>query len=117
VSTPGAGSARWLTATDLHEAYAAGRLDPVGACEEALAAVEQHDGQVNAFVSTEPEDALAAARASARRWEAGRPLGPADGIPTTVKDIFVTAGRPTLPGSSASPTRLPSPGFGRAVLS
>lgn len=91
---------RWLSATDLHEAYAAGTADPVAACEDALAAVEEHDGHVNAFVSTEPESALAAAQASAQRWRQGRPLGPADGIPTTVKDIFLTAGRPTLRGST-----------------
>ena len=91
---------RWLSAADLHQAYAAGAADPVAACEDALAAIEEHNGAVNAFVSTEPEAALAAAQASAQRWQDGRPRGPADGIPTTVKDIFLTAGRPTLRGSN-----------------
>ncbi|MCE0486584.1 amidase [Ornithinimicrobium sediminis] len=90
---------RGLSATELHDAYAAGTLDPVTACEDALAAVTEHDPVVNAVVSTEREAALAAAHASARRWQEGRPLGPADGVPTTVKDIFLTRDRPTLRGS------------------
>src|SRR5262249_14245742 len=42
---------------------------------------------------------LAAARASERRWAAGEPAGLLDGVPTSVKDLLLTGGWPTLRGS------------------
>ncbi|CAN5546624.1 amidase [soil metagenome] len=98
---------RWLTQAELQHAYGAGDLSPVDACEEALQAVDEHDGAVNAFVSVHPEEARAAARASQQRWRAGEPLGPADGIATSVKDIFLTRGHPTLRGSNLVPVAGP----------
>lgn len=91
---------RWSTQAQLHHAYATGVLSPVQVCEEALRAVEEQDDAVNAFVSVHPEEARAAALASQHRWSVGEPLGPADGIPTSVKDIFLTRGHPTLRGSN-----------------
>lgn len=91
---------RWLTQAELQHAYGAGELSPVDACEEALRTVDEQDAAVNAFVSVHPEQARAAALASQQRWWAGESLGPADGIPTCVKDIFLTRGHPTLRGSS-----------------
>ncbi|MGB3763064.1 MAG: amidase [Ornithinimicrobium sp.] len=91
---------RWSTHAQLHHAYRAGELSPVEVCDDALNVVEEHDDAVNAFVSVHAEEARAAARASQERWRAGQPLGPADGIPTSVKDIFLTRGHPTLRGSS-----------------
>ncbi len=89
-----------LTATELAAAYAAGTLSPVEATQAALDAVHALDPVVNAFVLVDDEAALAAARRSAARWHAGKPLGSADGVPTAVKDIFLTRGWPTLRGSS-----------------
>ena len=43
--------------------------------------------------------ALAAAGESAARWRAGRPLGPLDGVPVTVKDLVDLAGFPTRRGT------------------
>jgi aspartyl-tRNA(Asn)/glutamyl-tRNA(Gln) amidotransferase subunit A len=43
--------------------------------------------------------ALSAARASEERWMRDRPVGLIDGVPTTIKDLFLTAGWPTLRGS------------------
>lgn len=91
---------RWSTQTELHRAYATGELSPVQVCEEALMAAEDQDDAVNAFVSVHPEEVRAEALASEHRWRTGKPLGPADGIPTSVKDIFLTRGHPTLRGSS-----------------
>lgn len=90
---------QWLEAIELSAGYADGSLDPVEVCRAALAVVEEQDEQLNAFVSVHPQEALAAATDSRRRWAAGTPLGPADGIPTSVKDIFLGAGHPTLRGS------------------
>ena len=41
----------------------------------------------------------AAAEASERRWHDGTPVGPLDGVPTSIKDLILTAGWPTRRGS------------------
>ncbi|MCV7223391.1 amidase [Mycolicibacterium elephantis] len=87
------------TALELVQGYRAGTISPVEATREALAAIESHDDAVNAFVLVDAEGALAAAKASEARWHAGRPLGPGDGVPTSIKDALWTRGWPTLRGS------------------
>ncbi|WP_298749241.1 amidase [uncultured Serinicoccus sp.] len=87
------------TALELSAGYAAGTTTPERATEAALAAIEALDPLVRAMVLVDAEGARRAARESTRRWESGRPLGPADGIPTTIKDILLTRGWPTLRGS------------------
>lgn len=88
-----------MTATELARGYAEGRFTPLEATEAALAVVREHDPAVNAMVLVDEEAALASAREATDRWAHGRPLGPADGIPTTVKDLLLTRGWPTLRGS------------------
>ncbi|HEX6516721.1 MAG TPA: amidase [Nocardioidaceae bacterium] len=93
------------TATELLDAYRAGSLSPVEATEDSLARIADHDGGVNAFCLVDAEAALTQARASEERWRRGEPCGPLDGVPTAIKDIFLTRGWPTLRGS-----RLVDPG-------
>ncbi len=88
-----------MSAADLVSGYRSGDLSPVDATRAALDAISTYDVAVNAFVRVDAEGALAAARLSEERWRAGRPLGPADGVPASVKDIFLTAGWPTLRGT------------------
>lgn len=45
------------------------------------------------------DEALAQARESTERWRRGEPKGLVDGVPTTVKDIILLRGAPTLKGS------------------
>src|SRR4029453_15710183 len=45
------------------------------------------------------EGAMAAARASEERWQRGEPMGPLDGVPTSLKDLLLTRGGPTRRGS------------------
>ena len=51
------------------------------------------------MVQIRPEEALAAARASEKRWMKGEPQGPVDGVPTLIKDLLLVRGWPTLRGS------------------
>ena len=88
-----------MGAVELSEAYAAGRVSPVDAADAALAAIGRFDGEVNAMVLTDREGALASAHESAERWAAGTQLGRADGIPCSIKDMFLTRGWPTVKGS------------------
>jgi aspartyl-tRNA(Asn)/glutamyl-tRNA(Gln) amidotransferase subunit A len=91
------------SAAALGAAFASGTLSPVDVTREALAAIAAHDPVVNAFALVDEERALADAWASERRWRAGTPLGPADGVPTSIKDLLLTDGWPTLRGSSRVP--------------
>ena len=88
------------SATALSAAYAAGTLSPVEVTEASLAAVDRWNGEVNAVLFTDPDGALACARAAEGRWRRGEQRGPADGIPVTVKDMFLTRGWPTVRGST-----------------
>jgi aspartyl-tRNA(Asn)/glutamyl-tRNA(Gln) amidotransferase subunit A len=92
-----------LSAAELTAGFASGELSPVDATEAALAAVERHDPDVHAMVLLDADAALESARASERRWRENRSLGPADGVPTTIKDLLLTRGWPTLRGSSLVP--------------
>lgn len=88
-----------MSAADLVTGYRAGDFTPVDATRAALEAIAAHEAEVNAFVLTDEQAAMEMAEASAQRWEAARPLGPADGIPASIKDILLTKGWPTLRGS------------------
>jgi aspartyl-tRNA(Asn)/glutamyl-tRNA(Gln) amidotransferase subunit A len=89
-----------LSAQELTAGYADGSLSPVEATNAALDAIEHLDSQVNAFVLVNAETALAQAHQSEARWRAGQALGLADGVPTSIKDIFLTRDWPTLRGTN-----------------
>ncbi|WP_128378686.1 amidase [Streptomyces cavernae] len=88
-----------FTAQRLVDGYRKGEFSPVEATRAALRRIEATEGTVNAFVRVFAEEALAQAEESAARWRRGEPLGLVDGVPTTVKDILLLRGAPTLRGS------------------
>ena len=88
-----------LTALELAERFRAGELSPVDAARDALEAVELIDSQLNAFCHLDRDATLGAAREAEQRYRDGSEIGPIDGVPTTIKDIFYTRGVPTLRGS------------------
>lgn len=87
---------------DYLAAYGDGRATPEGVAERALAAIAQSDRAdppLRAFVSLAPAQVMADARAATARWQARRPLGPLDGVPSAVKDELDLAGQPTRVGT------------------
>lgn len=82
--------------------YARGALSPVEALQAIIERIARHNPKVNAFAALNPR-ALVAAGESAQRWRAGRPIGPLDGVPVTVKDLVDLAGFPTRRGSRLTP--------------
>jgi aspartyl-tRNA(Asn)/glutamyl-tRNA(Gln) amidotransferase subunit A len=87
------------SATDLLQLYRSRQASPVEATRAVLARIDQLNPLLNAFCHLAPEEALAAARASEARWREGRPMGVLDGVPTSIKDLILTKGWPTLRGS------------------
>ncbi|HKR49401.1 MAG TPA: amidase [Pseudonocardiaceae bacterium] len=88
-----------LTATELMAAYRAGELSPVEAVQDVLDRIDQFDWQVRAFCLVDADRALETAKDSERRWRHGQPQGMVDGVPTSITDMFLTQGWPTLRGS------------------
>ena len=90
-----------MTAVELVAAYAAGTLSPVEATTAVLDRIEAADGELNAYCLVDRESALAQAAQSEERWRTDHPQGLLDGVPISIKDIFLTRGWPTLRGSRA----------------
>ncbi|MDE0060230.1 MAG: amidase [Defluviicoccus sp.] len=88
-----------LSARELAARYRDGSLSPVEATRATLARIAALDGTLNAYCLVDGDAAMADARASEARWGRGAPAGPLDGVPTSIKDIVLTRGWPTLRGS------------------
>ncbi len=104
-----------LTALQLVAAYTSGELSPVEATADALAAIAERDGDVNAFCLVDEDAALAHARKSEARWAGNYTKGLLDGVPVAIKDVFRTAGWPTLRGSLLTDAAGPWPDDSPAV--
>ena len=91
-----------LSANVVRALYRCGEATPVDVLEAALAQITRVNPVLNAVAAVDEPRARAAAKASARRWAAQRPLGPLDGIPVTVKDSVRTIGLPWRHGCAAN---------------
>lgn len=80
-------------------AFRAGSTSPSHYLERCLARLDAIEPVLQAFVHIARDAARAAAAASDRRWQAGQPLSPIDGMPVGIKDIIETADMPTGQGS------------------
>ncbi|MBM4410816.1 MAG: amidase [Chloroflexi bacterium] len=96
-----------LTIADADARIADGGLSPVALTEAAFARIEATDRRINAFVRLMRDSAMEEARAAEGRAQAGRRLGPLDGIPIAVKDLYDTAGVVTAAGTGAYRERVP----------
>ncbi len=73
-------------------------LDLINQC---LARIDTYDGQLQAFTQVFHDKARAEAQASDRRRASGLCLGPMDGLPFAVKDLFHIKGSSTHAGTHA----------------
>ncbi|GHG97745.1 amidase [Pseudodonghicola xiamenensis] len=105
-----------LTSAELTAAYAAGSLSPVEVTEKALERAEAAQESCNAFTLIDHDGALEMARAAEARWQAGAPLSPVDGVPSTIKDIVSIKGWSVRYGSTltdATPCAVDAPSVAR----
>ncbi|BBK33137.1 Asp-tRNA(Asn)/Glu-tRNA(Gln) amidotransferase A subunit family amidase [Stella humosa] len=86
---------------DATPAFAAGSDTPRAYLERCLAVIAQREPVVQAFTIVNQDGARAAADESTRRWAAGRPLSPIDGMPIGIKDLLETKDMPTEMGCEA----------------
>lgn len=88
-----------LTFHDAVPAFLSGKASPRDYLEQCLATIDRREPSVKAWVHINREGARAAADESGRRYRAGRPLSPIDGMPIGIKDLIDTKDMPTQMGS------------------
>ena len=103
------------------QAYRTGALSPVAVLEALLSAIQSDTADINAFCWLDTDRALRQASESEARYRAGRPLGPLDGVPVSVKDLVAVQGWPTQRGSNTSAddpvAAIDAPGCWHAAIS
>jgi Amidase len=70
-----------LSATELLGRYRRREVSPVEVTRAVLQRIDAQNPVINAYCLVRDDEAMAAARASERRWQAGEPEGRLDGIP------------------------------------
>ena len=83
----------------LGSAFRSGSATPTEATKGCLSRIKRLNPSLNAFITVLAESASRAAEESDRRFKAGAPLGPLDGIPIAVKDIIYIEGVRCTAGS------------------
>jgi aspartyl-tRNA(Asn)/glutamyl-tRNA(Gln) amidotransferase subunit A len=83
----------------LGEAYRAGTATPVALTGDLLGRIGRINPKINCFITVLGESALAEAKQSESRFNNGSPLGPLDGVPVAIKDIFYIKGVRCTAGS------------------
>lgn len=91
-----------LSASELLRKYQDKSISPVDVIKDVFDAIDRHNPSVNAFVFTDKDAALRAAKLSESRWNIDAPVGGLDGVPVTVKDVVVAKDWPTYRGSNTT---------------
>ncbi|MGE5064048.1 MAG: amidase [Myxococcales bacterium] len=88
------------SAAELGGAFRDRQVSPVEVLDQVLRQCERVNGSTNAIVTLDEAGARRAAKASEKRFLAGEPLGPLDGVPLAIKDNLLCRGLRTTWGSS-----------------
>src|SRR3954465_9186345 len=78
-------------------------VSPVELVEHYLDRIERHNETVGAFVFVAPDQARAAPQDAEGAGTGGGVLPPLHGVPTAIKDLYLTADMPTGFGTGAFP--------------
>lgn len=88
-----------MSASDIANAVAGGKMSALDATDAALARIKQHDPILNCFTDVTADRARAKAHAIDADIASGKNVGPLAGVPFAVKNLFDVAGLPTRAGS------------------
>ncbi|WOP17738.1 amidase family protein [Raineyella sp. LH-20] len=105
--------AEQMSARSLTRRFSTGELTPRDVAEQQLARIAEVDPTLHAMAFVAEGPALQAADAATERWRLGRPRGPMDGVPVTIKDSIRAEGMPwrhgTLPNADLPTDRTDAP--------
>jgi aspartyl-tRNA(Asn)/glutamyl-tRNA(Gln) amidotransferase subunit A len=97
-----------LSAVDLIAGFRARQFSPSEVLDDVLAHIALWEPHIKALYAFDPDGARASAKASTERWQNGKPTGPLDGVPVTIKENIATKGV-AVPLGAASVKLVPSP--------
>lgn len=97
-----------LSARQMRDLFAAGQVTPVDTLRSCLARMDHANPSINAITIRRDAAALDEAEASRRRYAAGKPLSPLDGVPITIKDCLPTHDMPTTWGTVMEQDHIPA---------
>jgi len=97
-----------MTAQEIAQAVAGGKMTALAATEASLARIAKHDAVLNSFTDVTAERARAKAHAVDAAVAAGQKVGPLAGVPFAVKNLFDVKGLPTRAGSKINRDLAPS---------
>ncbi|MDE7208227.1 MAG: Asp-tRNA(Asn)/Glu-tRNA(Gln) amidotransferase subunit GatA, partial [Lachnospiraceae bacterium] len=80
------------SAVELAAAIKEGSTTTIEAMEAVLLRIEETESKINAYITIDKEDALAAAKAAQQKIDAGVLTGALAGVPVAVKDNLCTEG-------------------------
>ena len=90
-----------LTAEELIAGFKHHDFSPVEVTQAVLERTALINPKINAFFHISPDEALAAAHASEKRWLDNEPSGLLDGVPVSIKDSVATKDTPRWLGARA----------------
>jgi len=97
-----------MTAQEIAQAVAGGKMTALAATEASLARIAKHDSVLNSFTDVTADRARAKARAVDGAVASGQKVGPLAGVPFAVKNLFDVKGLPTRAGSKINRDLAPS---------
>ena len=97
----------YLSAFDAAQMIRRKSVSSVSLLEAGLRKISEHEGRINALITTLGEQARAEAATCDREAAAGRFRGPLHGVPFLLKDNIDTAGIRTTAGSAVFDDRVP----------
>jgi len=87
------------TISEISALFAEKECSPVEITEYCIQKIESYNHKFNAFCHTDYTQARKKAQDAEARWLKNAPLSPIDGIPATIKDLFMVKGWPMRQGS------------------
>jgi len=94
------------TISELAHALRTGATTAEAETERCLAAIADHDGDINAFITVLADSAREQAREADRAFDRGEDRGPLQGVPLSIKDLLDLRGTPTTAASRVRPSHL-----------
>jgi aspartyl-tRNA(Asn)/glutamyl-tRNA(Gln) amidotransferase subunit A len=97
----------YLSIAQLGRAYRERELSPLEVTRAYLRRIEALDGRLHTYITVSADLALEMARGAEGRFHRDEQVGPLDGVPVALKDLFDTAGIRTTAQSELYADRIP----------